>query len=80
VLIVGIMVLVRVTRDYAWDYTHRPIVAAGYPMDVAPPKAHTDMEAAAAPQLIQIAPTTPQEASLHGKDVLPGLPGVGREE
>jgi len=79
VLIVGIVVLVRVTQDYAWDYTHRPIVAAGYPMEVAPPKAHTEM-AAAAPQLVQIAATTPQEASLHGKDVLPELPGVGREE
>jgi membrane protease YdiL (CAAX protease family) len=82
VLIVGIGVLMRVTRDYAWEYTHKPIVPAGYPMDVAPPKAHVDMEnrAAATPQLIQIAATTPQEPSLHSKDVLPELPGVSREE
>ncbi|HEY0306984.1 MAG TPA: type II CAAX endopeptidase family protein [Acidobacteriaceae bacterium] len=65
VLIVGIVVLVRVTREYAWDYTHRPIVAAGYAMEVAPPKAHVEMESKAAPQLIQIAASTPQEASLH---------------
>ena len=81
VLLVGIVILHRVTRDYAWEYTYRPIVAAGYAMDVAPPKAHTDMEAkAAAPQLIQIAATTPQEPSLHSRDVLPELPGPGREE
>lgn len=68
VLLVGIVVLMRVTRDYAWEYTHRPIVAAGYAMEVAPPRAHVEMEskAATAPQLIQIAATTPQEASLHG--------------
>ena len=45
-LIAGLIVLVRTTRDYAWNYTHAPIVAGGYPMDVAPPAAHTAMEQA----------------------------------
>ena len=36
VLLIGIVVLVRVTRDYAWDYTYVPIVAAGYPWKPSP--------------------------------------------
>jgi len=60
VLIAAMFVLYQATRDYAWEYTHAPILAAGYAMDVAPPPAHTAMEQAAAarPSLIQIAPTT----------------------
>lgn len=54
------MVLVyRATREYAWNYTHEPIVPGGYPMDVPPPAAHTAMEQAAQarpPALVQIAP------------------------
>ena len=74
VLVIGIIVLVRVTRDYAWEYTHAPIVSAGIAMDVAPPKAHVEMEAkaAAAPVLVQIATSTSQDASLHSKEVLRG--------
>jgi len=67
VLIAGIIVLIRVTRDYAWDYTHAPIVPGGYPMDVAPPPAHAAMEQEAAarpPALVQILPTTPQSRSV----------------
>ncbi len=64
VLILGIAVLVRVTRDYAWDYTRKPIVAAGYPTEVAPPAAHLAMEeqgnVPAAANLVQILPATPQ--------------------
>ncbi|HXB61995.1 MAG TPA: type II CAAX endopeptidase family protein [Acidobacteriaceae bacterium] len=76
VLIAGTIVLVRVTRDYAWEYTHTPIVAAGYAVDVEPPKAHVEMEAkaAAAPQLVQIAASTSLDASLHSKELLPELP------
>jgi len=77
VLIEGIVVLVRVTRDYAWEYTHVPIVAAGYAVEVAPPAAHVEMEtkAAAAPApLVQIAASTSQSASLHSKELLPELP------
>jgi hypothetical protein len=62
---VGIIVLVRLTRDYAWHYTHAPIVAGGYPMDAQPPAAHTAMEQQARPAaLIQILPTTPQSRSV----------------
>jgi hypothetical protein len=76
VLVIGIVVLVRVTRDYAWEYTHVPIVAAGIAMDVAPPQEHVEMEAkaAAAPVLVQIAGSTSQDASLHSKELLPELP------
>jgi hypothetical protein len=62
---VGIVVLVRVTRDYAWHYTYSPIVAGGYPMDAKPPAAHTAMEQQAQPAtLVQILPTTPQNRSV----------------
>jgi len=59
-------VLYRATRDYAWEYTHAPIVAAGYEVTVAPPAAHAAMEqaAVAAPVLVQILPTTPQTRSV----------------
>ena len=65
-MIIGMFVLYRVTRDYAWQYTHAPIVAAGIAMEVAPPKAHTDMEAATAAKpapLVQIISTTPTAPS-----------------
>lgn len=74
VLLVGIVVLVRVTRDYAWHYTYVPIVAAGYPMEAAPPAAHVAMEQQAqqaqqarppaAVSLVQILPSTPQTRSV----------------
>ena len=54
VLIVGMVALDRMTRDYAWQYTHPAIVPRGYPMDVPPPAAHTAMEAAAPVPLVQI--------------------------
>jgi uncharacterized protein len=67
VLLIGIVVLVRITRDYAWHYTYVPIVAAGYPMEPAPPAAHVAMEQqaqqAAAVSLVQILPSTPQTRS-----------------
>jgi membrane protease YdiL (CAAX protease family) len=73
VLLIGIAVLVRVTRNYAWHYTYVPIVAAGYPMDAAPPAAHVAMQQqeqmaqqtrpAAPVALVQILPSTPQTRS-----------------
>jgi hypothetical protein len=59
-------VLYRITRDYAWEYTHPPIVPMGYPVTIAPPAAHTAMEDAAAAQpapLVQILSTTPTRSS-----------------
>jgi len=65
VAVAGMGVLYSLTRDLAWEYTQPVIVAAGYPMDVAPPAEHTKMEQAAAakPVLVQILATTPSEAS-----------------
>ena len=71
-LVATIIVVVVLTRNYAWDYTRPPIIAAGYAVDVAPPAAHSAMEqeaAAKAPALIQILPTTPQTRS-----VVPQIP------
>jgi len=73
VLLIAIVVLVRFTRDYAWDYTYKPIVAAAYPMDAPPPAAHVAMEqqaqqsrpAPAAPALVQILSVTPQSRSAN---------------
>jgi len=65
-VIAAIFVLYRLTREYAWSYTHPPIISAGYPMDIAPPVAHTAMETAAAARpvpLVQILPTTATTAS-----------------
>ena len=65
ILLAGVAVLYRLTRDYAWAYTHAPIVAAGYEVTVAPPAAHVAMEKAAPPPpLVQIAATTPQTRSV----------------
>lgn len=57
-LLLGSAVLVAVTRDFAWNYTHPAIVAGGFPMDAAPPPAHAAMQASApAPStLVQIVP------------------------
>jgi membrane protease YdiL (CAAX protease family) len=72
VMCVGMAVLYRVTKDYAWEYTHAPIIAGGYEVVVAPPAAHVAMEreaAAAAPLLVQIMPTTPQTRSVEDDGV-----------
>lgn len=66
VILIGLLVLVRVTRDYAWHYTHPPIVAGGYPMEAQPPAAHTAMEQAQQnrpPALVQILPSSPEGRS-----------------
>jgi uncharacterized protein len=56
--------LYAMTREYAWRYTHPEIIPGGYPMEVAPPAAHTAMENAAQPApLVQILGSTPTNAS-----------------
>ena len=67
VVLVGVLVLLmRLTRDYAWRYTHPVILPGGYPVDVAPPAAHAAMEgkAAAESPLVQIVPSAPVSHSL----------------
>jgi hypothetical protein len=68
-LLAAIPVLVRVTDDYAWNYTHPPIIPAGYDVTIPPPAAHVAMEEAAegaqpvnAASLVQILPA-PQKPS-----------------
>lgn len=69
VLVIGLVVLVRVTRDYAWKYAQPVIVAAGYPVDLdaAQSRVHEAAQANASepavPRLIQIAPSTSQSPS-----------------
>jgi len=64
VLCGAMIVLYRISRDYAWNYTHAPITPAAYAVVIAPPAAHTAMEAAAAPApLVQILSTTPASPS-----------------
>jgi len=64
-LLAAMAVVIRVSREWAWHYTHKPIIPGGYPMDVAPPAAHTAMEQAAKPPtLVQIMPSTPQARSV----------------
>ena len=64
VVLGSIVVLVRVTRDYAWDYTHPPIVSGGYPTEAPPTVIHTAMEQQARPvPLVQILPITSQDGS-----------------
>ena len=66
VLLIGIVILVRVTRNYAWHYTYVPVVPAGYPMEAAPPSAHVAMESQTQPSaspvtLVQILPAPPPQ-------------------
>jgi len=63
VLLLAIPVLYRITRDYAWDYTHAPIIPAAYAVVIAPPAAHTAMEDAAPAPLVQILGSTSTSAS-----------------
>jgi hypothetical protein len=68
VVLAAIPVLVRLTADYAWNYTHPPIIPGGYDVTIAPPAAHVAMEQsalAAEPvnpaSLVQILPATPRD-------------------
>ena len=68
-LLVAIPILVRITGDHAWDYTHPPIIPGGYDVTIAPPAAHVAMEQAAQTaqpagpaslvQILPVAPATP---------------------
>ena len=65
-LAAAIVAVVLVSSDWAWDYTRKPLIPAGYAMDVPPPAAHVEMERSippAPPALVQILPTTPQSRS-----------------
>ena len=72
-LVVAISLLVRATSDYAWDYTHPPIIPAGYDVSIPPPAAHVAMEEAALAttpinpaSLVQILPATPRSPVRSG--------------
>jgi uncharacterized protein len=66
-LLVAIPILVRATSDYAWAYTHPPLIPAGYDVTIPPPAAHVALEQAALEvqpvnptSLVQILPATPR--------------------
>ncbi len=63
----AIPVLVRATGDYAWKYTHPPLIPGGYDVTIAPPAAHVAMEQAATPvspaTLVQIQTAAEQRPS-----------------
>ena len=68
VFVLALVVLFRMTREYAWHYTWQPLEGAGYAMEVAPPAEHVREEkrhAAAAPlvQIGGIAPATSEPAA-----------------
>jgi membrane protease YdiL (CAAX protease family) len=66
VMLGGMAVVYRVTKDWAWAYTLPEILPAGYAVEVAPPPAHAAMEKAVAPPpLVQILPATPQGFSVR---------------
>jgi hypothetical protein len=47
ILLAAIPVLVRSTSEYAWKYTHPPLIPGGFDVTIAPPAAHIAMEQAA---------------------------------
>jgi hypothetical protein len=63
-LLAVIPIVVRVSSDWAWSFTHPPIIPGGYDVTIAPPAAHVAMEQAAqtasAGSLVQILPSTPR--------------------
>ena len=70
-LLAAIPIVVRVTRDYAWNYTHPPIIPGGYDVTIPPTAAHVAMEQAAqaappvnAASLVQILTATPQSPTV----------------
>lgn len=67
IILVGMVLLYRATKEYAWRYTISPIVSAGYEVTVAPPAAHVALDKVAAPPpLVQILSTTSQTRSIAG--------------
>jgi len=60
--VAAVPVLVRLTSDYAWNYTRKPLVPAGIPVEIPAPAAHASMEQAPPPPppaLVQIQPLGP---------------------
>ena len=58
-LVAAIPLLIRVTSDFAWNYTRKPLVPAGIPVEIPAPAAHAQVEQAAPPPpaaLVQIQP------------------------
>ena len=57
-LICTIPVLIRLSDEYAWLYTRKPLVPAGIPVEIPPPAAHETIELPPAPppSLVQIQP------------------------
>jgi hypothetical protein len=68
-LLAAIPLLVRLTSDYAWNYTRKPIVPAGIPVEIPTPAAHAAIEQAPPPPaaLVQIQPVAPasEDVPLH---------------
>ena len=75
ILILVLPLLFRITDDYAWDYTRRPIVSGGYDVTIAPPAAHVAMEETAAqssalqPGLVQIQSAAPPPMLAQDKTI-----------
>lgn len=81
VLLAGIVVLVRITRDYAYKYAQPVIVPGGIPVDLSG-AAQRQHDAAALPSsaLVQIAPSTSSSASkVPWIEVSPGQGAVQPE-
>jgi len=65
-MLLAMAALYRVTKEFAWQFTHAPIRSGGYEVSISPPAAHVAMESAASPPpppLVQILPVTPRESS-----------------
>jgi hypothetical protein len=60
-VLAALVIVVRLTNDYAWNYTRPAIIPAGIAVEIPPPAAHDAMQTAAPPPppLVQILPTTP---------------------
>ncbi len=59
VVVAALLILFRITHDYAWHYTYQPFEGAGRPVEVQPPAAHVREEARAAEPLVQIGGIAP---------------------
>ncbi len=59
ILLGALVVLVRVTRDYAWHYTYQPLDGAAYPVELQPSAAHVLEETRATVPLVQIGGIAP---------------------
>ncbi len=72
VLLVSIVVVLRVTRHYAWEYTYSPPAPGGYPMDTTAPVEHNPSPAS----LVQILASSPSSPVVNpaSPGSLPGSP------